>query len=632
LKIFKHKIDLSSYVAPFVGFVLVAILPILLFCQGFCEAHLGIHRDAIYPTVIFDVACLTLYLNRLKIHKLILRSFVGPFLIAFSVILFVLVLQFLARYMEDIMGKGLEGSVLAKVFGLACLTLVTLALPLGILLSSLLTMGNMGERYELAALKSNGIGLFKAIRPLIHATAVITIGSVFFSFFVTPMANLKLYTLLYDLSKVKPTFQLKPNHFYNGIDGMVVHVGDINRETDTLTRIKIFDHTDQVGNNRITIAAKGKMVSSKATGYLDITLLDGQVYERAVPEGGGSKAEQTQVFMFDTLMYKVALQGFNLEQSDEETFSNHHYMLNIFELGKAIDSLGRRNDIYFDEYADFNRKYIHLDTIMNRSLQAIMEGDSAGGKKDSMGKGANEAAAAKDISPPDISPPDTTRKIFGALDQVRLRRGDIDDFEPDDSKPVWTWFTDIPPKDLISKTINQVQALENYTKIMVDRLNREGEKMRKFKIEQHTRWMLPASCFVFLFLGASLGAIIRKGGIGVPVICSIIFFILFYILMIQGKKLAREDVVPLWVGVWLPVIVMLPMALFFTWQSATESPILYRSNWYKLERLLLKLWPFGRKKRNQPQHHTMTIEELIAYREKSKADARKAIEEHQMKK
>jgi lipopolysaccharide export system permease protein len=625
LKIFKRKIDLSAYVAPFVGFVLVAILPILLFCQGFCEAHLGIHRDAIYPTVVFDVACLTLYLNRHKIHKLILRSFVGPFLIAFSVILFVLVLQFLARYMDDIMGKGLTADVLAKVFGLACLTLVTMALPLGILLSSLLTMGNMGERYELAALKSNGIGLFKAIRPLIHATLVITIGSVFFSFFVTPMANLKLYTLLYDLSKVKPTFQLKSNHFYNGIDGMTVHVGDVNRETDTLTRVKIFDHSDQVGNNSITIAAKGRMVSSKATGYLDITLLNGMVYEKTVPEGGGPKSEQTQQFRFDTLMYKVALQGFNLEQSDEETFSNHHYMLNIFELGNAIDSLGNRNLVYLEEYADFNRKYVHLDTIMNRSLQAIMENDTSAGKGDA-------AKSPEDMQPPDISPPDTTRKIFGALDQVKVKRGDVNDIRPDENKPVYAWFSDIPPKDLLNKTINQVQAMENYSKIMVDRSKREGDKMRKFIIEQQTRWMLPASCFVFLFLGASLGAIIRKGGIGVPVIFSILFFILFYIMMIQGKKLAREEVLPLWVGVWLPVLVMLPMALFFTWQSATENPVLYKSSWYKVERILLKVWPFGRKKRKAPQHHTMTIEELIAFREKSKADARRAIEEHQMKK
>lgn len=569
--------------------MLIAALATLVLFPDFCEAVVGIHEDAMRMAMIFDLACLSLFLNRLKMHKLILRSFVGPFLIAFSVILFILVLQFLAKYMEDIMGKGLDSSVLAKVFGLACLTLVTMALPLGILLSSLLTMGNMGERYELAALKSGGVGLFKAIRPLLHATLVITIGSVLFSFFVTPMANLKLYTLLYDLSKVKPTFALKPNHFYGGIDGMVVHVGDIDRETDTLSRIKIFDHTDQVGNNRITIAAKGMMVPSKAAGWLEMTLLHGEMYEKSPQEGGGPKQERTQMFKFDTLKYRVPLQGFSLEPSEEETFSHHHYMLNIFELGEAIDSMGNRAYTHFDDYRDFNRKYVHLDTVMNKGLRAQMQSDST------------------------------------------VDHGQSGTLAPDISKPVHAWFPDLAPHDLVSKTINQVQALENYSKIMIDRCKREDEKMRKFRIEQHSRWMLPASCIVFLFLGVSLGAIIRKGGIGIPVIFSIIFFILFYILMIQGKKLARDEILPVWVGVWLPMLIMFPMAMFFTWQSASESPFLYGSMWYRVGRFLMRWLPF-KKKSTAPQRHTLSVEELISLREKSKADARKAMEEHSQKK
>jgi lipopolysaccharide export system permease protein len=587
LKIFKFKIDLSPYMAPFAASVLIGILALVVLFPGFAEQQIGIHRDAMMMTIVFDIACLSLFANRLQIHKLILKSFVGPFLIAFSVILFILVLQFLAKYMEDIMGKGIGSDILGKVFGLSCLTLVTLALPLGVLLSSLLTLGNMGERYELAALKSGGVGLFKAMRPLIHATLVITIGSIFFSFFITPMANLKLYTLLYDLSKTKPAFALKSNHFYSGIDGMVVHVGDVNKETDTLSSIKIFDHTDQVGNNRITIAKKGIMIPSKTTGYLDMTLYNGEIFEKQPNEGGGPKTERTSVFTFDTLLYMVPLQGFNLEQSDEETFSNHHYMLNIFELGNAIDSLQRRRDNYNEDYADFNRKYVHLDTTMNKGIKAILEKDSV---------------------------------VYGPDGVIAV----------DESKPIANWFPDITPKDLIAKTVNQVQALENYCKLMIERVNREEEKVRKFRIEQYTRWMLPASCLVFLFLGASLGAIIRKGGIGVPVIFSIIFFILFYILMIQGKKLARDEIMPVWVGVWLPVLVMFPMAIFFTWQSATESAILSGSAWYRLYRILFGWLPFMKKK--GPQRHTMSVEELIRLREKSKTDARQAIEDHEKSK
>ncbi|MEY3443045.1 MAG: hypothetical protein RLZZ519_1326, partial [Bacteroidota bacterium] len=582
MKIAGFKLDLSPFVAPFAAVVLVAMLVLLVGFPGYCETTIGIQKDAILMGIVFDLACLSLFANRLKIHKLILRSFVGPFLIAFSVILFILVLQFMAKYQEDIVGKGLDSSVLAKVFGLASLTLVTMALPLGVLLSSLLTLGNMGERYELAVLKSGGVGLFKAIRPMIHATVVILIASLFFSFFIAPMSNLKLYTLLYDLSKVKPTFALKPNHFYNGIDGMVVHVGDINRETDVLTRVKIFDHRDQVGNNRITMAARGMMVPSESTGYLDMTLYNGEMFERSPNEGGAVKSDKTQIFSFDTLMYKVPMHGFDLEQSDEETFSNHHFMLNIFELGAAVDSMASKGRGYLVEYADFNRKHVHLDTTLNTEMRANMA-------KDTVVYGPNGVIAA------------------------------------DVSKPVWNWFPDVAPKDLIAKTTNQVQAMKNFSSLTIDRSQREAEKLRKFVIEQHSRWMLPVSCMVFLFLGASLGAIIRKGGIGVPVIFSIVFFILFYILMIQGKKFARDEILPLWIGVWLPVLVMFPMAIFFTWQSATESKLLYGVSWYKIMRKLFGWLPFWKKK--DDQRHTLSVEELIRLREKSKTDARRAMEE-----
>lgn len=555
-------------------------LGLLLFFPTYVEQSLGLTPEAGTMAAVFVVSALTLFLNSKKIHKLILRSFVGPFVIAFVVILFVLVLQFLAKYMEDIAGKGLGGDVLGKVFLLACITLVTLALPLGILLSSLLTLGNMGERYELAALKSGGIGLFKAIRPLIHTTLVITVASLFFSFYAIPMANLKLYTLLYDLSRVKPTFALKANHFYNGLDGMVVHVGAIDRETDEVTHIRIYDHTQSVGNNSITVAKSGRMSPSKATGYLEMTLYNGEVFDFKGPESVGVKTDQTQRFYFDTLHYLVPLQGFNLEESNEDPFHTHQYMLNYFELNVSIDSMFSKRKGYFDDYRDFNRKYVHLDTAMNKSYRIMLSADTA---------------------------------HYGPAGVIAS----------DLSKPTWDWFPGTTGKDLLSKTINQVQALDNYTKVMEDRLDREDAKIRKFKIEEQMRLMLPASCIILL-LGASLGAIIRKGGVGIPVLFSIGFFILFYILMIQGKKFARDEFLPIWAGVWLPIIVMAPMGLILTYQSATESPFLYGETWRKLRRLVFGRWI----KPKAQSRNTMSLEEMIQLRQKYKDDARQNIDDH----
>jgi lipopolysaccharide export system permease protein len=584
LKIFKYKIDLSPYVAPVVAALLLCGAVLFAVFPGYCEREIGITPRASFMAAVFLLGCLSLFGNRKKIHKLILRSFIGPFFVAFTVILFILVLQFMAKYMDDITGKGLGADVLGQVFGLACVTLVTMALPLGVLLSSLLTMGNMGERYELAALKSGGVGLFKIIRPLTHATLVVTIGSVFFSFYATPMANLKLYTLLYDLSRVKPTFALKPNHFYDGIDGMVVHVGQIDRKTDILSRIRIYDHSQSVGNNSITVAARGRMTPSKATGYLDMSLYNGCVFDFKGPEAAGIKTEQCQRFFFDTLHYVVPLEGFDLEKSEEDPFRTHQYMLDFFELSRAIDTLGMKRANVFEDFRDFNRKYVHLDTILNKGFRDQLALDS-------------------------MSYPATGR------------------IEADAAKPVTSWFPDMSATDLLTTTVNQAQALANYTKVMEDRLDREDEKHRKFDIEMHMRLMLPASCIVFLLLGASLGAIIRKGGIGIPVLFSIAFFILFYILMIQGKKFARDEIMSVWAGVWLPILVMFPMALFFTYQSATEAKLLYGVSWYKIWRFLFGWIPFFKKK--DTQSHTLSVEELIKLRQKYKDDARKKLEDHQ---
>lgn len=525
-----------------------------------------------------------------KLSKLILKSWIGPFMVAFSVILFILVLQFLSKYIEDIVGKDIGGDVLGKVFLYTCMTLVPLALPLAILLSSLLTMGNLGERYELAAMRSSGIGLLRIIRPLTMATLVVTIGSLLFSFYAMPIANLKLYTLLYDLSNVKPTFALKADHFYSGIDGLVIHVGDIDRERDIMYGIKIFDHTKQVGNHNITLAESGTMLPSKDEGYLRMTLYDGVMHQATGDQPGQQKKDPYQRFYFDTLRYEVPLSGFNLEQSNENTFVAHNYMLNIHELHVAVDSMTIRLGKHPADLSDYTSKYVHIDTTLTEEQRASL-------------------------------PPDSVQ--YGPDGPIKVL--------PDMS--VALWFPEIPAVELIDKALQQARAVKNYTTIVRDRVDTEEEKLRKYDIEIHQRWMLPISCLVFLFLGAPLGAIIRKGGIGMPVLVSILFFILFYILMIQGRKLARDDFMPVWLGVWLPVLVMFPFAMMFSYQSQTDSAIMYHQNWYKIGRFftrpIKKLFRRGEVKTVDRQ--TMSIEELIELRERQKRDARKAIEDYQNK-
>ena len=515
-----------------------------------------------------------------------MKSFIGPFLIAFSVILFVLVLQFLSKYIEDIVGKDIGSDVLGQVFLYASMTLVTLSLPLAVLLSSLLTMGNLGERYELAAMRSSGIGLFRIIRPLLMATLVVTGLSLYFSFYLTPIANLKLYTLLFDLSHVKPTFAVKEDHFYSGIDGLVIHVDEVDREKDLLFGIKVYDHAQSVGNTAVTIAEKGIMKPTPDKASLQITLFKGVMHQAGQKQPGVVQKEPYQRFYFDTLQYEVPLSGFKMEESNENVLNNHHFMLDIQELFQTVDSMSGRKEKFAGEMNDYIRKYVHADTL-----------PSSSGRPE-----------------PSASPSPISKSAIQVTMKLKAEKSAAE------------WFPGVQPTELLDKAIQNTTAARNYTRIVRGRVESETEKQRKYEIEIHVRFMLPVSCIVFLFLGAPLGAIIRKGGIGMPVLISILFFILFYILMIQGRKLARDNHIEVWLGVWMPVLVMFPFALLFSYQSQTDSALLYHHNWYRIRKLLLGWLP--KSKKIAEDRSTMSIEQLIALREKQKTDARKVIEDY----
>lgn len=529
-----------------------------------------------------------------KIHKLVLHSWIGPFLVAFTVILFILVLQFIAKYTDEIFGKGIEPQVIARVFGYAAITLVPLALPLGVLLSSLLTMGNMGERYELAACKSSGISLFKIMRPLTYGGMFLTLGALLFSFYVVPAANLKLYTLIHDLDRVKPSFALKKNHFYGDIDGLVIHVRDIDRESDVLHKIKIYDHTAKVGNNRVTLADSGIMVPSRNAGYLEMSLFHGVTHEELPKRPGDKVNNKYNRFYFDTLQYQVQMAGFDLDESEGSIFAPHHYMKDIGELFHDIDSISDRMDATTEDLSEYMVKYNHLDTVTR--LGGVEETREYDKDKDTITYAPDGPVAAS-----------------------------VD-------KKLEDWFPQADRDDMYNKAIQQSRAVSNYSTIISERLDRVSEKHRKFRIEMHNRFALPLSCLVFLFLGAPLGAIIRKGGIGLPVIFSILFFIIFYILMIQGKKFARDEIMPVWAGVWLPNIVMTPMAVWFTIASATDSPILYRAGWWKIQRFVARLLFMKKKEEIKKAEEGVSLQDLIVERERRKELARRRMAEFQRRK
>ena len=433
--------------------------------------------------------------------------------------------------MDELFGKGIEPIVLLQVFIYASATLVVLALPLAILLASLMTMGNLGEYYELAAIKSSGISIFRVVSPMFYHTVALTIFSLWFSFYVIPIANLKLYSLLYDIQNVKAAVVLKPGHFYKDIDNYTIHIHDKNVDRDMLYGLTIDDHREEKLNHREVLADSGMMHVREGDSIMKMTLFSGVVHQM-VNAGNGNQPNQPYMrYYFDTLIYRFKMEGFSLDRTEERKFSRHQMMLNIERLVVAIDSIEgvisenyERVDMYMKPYFDIDSSITHTKVT------------------------------------------DTLKK-----------EGDI-----------VTWFPEKRHRDILNKSVNNARAIKNYADFVSKTEETEQEALRRFKIEFHMKFSLPVACIIFLFIGAPLGAIIRKGGIGFPVIISVGFFILFYVLMMQGKKFAKMDVLPVWMGVWLPVLVLTPIAIWVTWQSSNDSKLFDFSSWKTLFRRLFR--------------------------------------------
>lgn len=461
-----------------------------------------------------------------KLHVLVIRAFIGPFFTGFAIVLFILVIQFVAPYLEDIVGKNLPRDVIWQVFFYPSIMLVTLALPLAVLLSSLMTLGNMGEKYELAAIKSAGISVWKIVKPMAAVTLLVVAFSMYFSFYIVPKANMKFFSLLFDVTRVKPSFIIRPGHFYRGIDGYVIHCADKNDDRNLLYGIKIYDHSDKKrkGNYKIVAADSARMLGSVEGNFITMQLFSGVSHEEYPEKRGKSNKFQYGRYYFDTLNFHFQLSGFEMDpENDRVGLSPHHYMKNIHQLAAAVDSVNDKRLAVRDKLPGYMKPVFKMDSSFLET-QTI----------------------------------DTMPRAPGNVVNT---------------------FPNTMHAQILGRAVNNARTAKNYVKFTRDKMEDERKKMLRYRIEYATRWMLPVSVIAFLLIGAPLGSIIRKGGIAIPAIISIFFFILFYILMIQGKKFAQDDILPAWIGVMLPCIVLYPVGILLVYQAATDSALLDLALW-----------------------------------------------------
>lgn len=456
----------------------------------------------------------------------------------FFIALFILLMQFVWKYLDDLVGKGLEWYIVVQLLIYTSASLVPMALPLAILLSSIMTFGNMGEHYELVACKSAGISLQRVMFPLIITACLISVGAFYFSNNVLPYANLKMGSLLYDVRQQKPAFSIKEGIFYNGIDGYSIKISKKDPDGQTLHNIMIYDHTAGMGNNRVILAETGRMFMSDDERYLLVNLYNGKNYEEKENKKRNYDTHPMLRSNFKEETVRFDLTAFKLTRTNEELFKDNYQMLNINQLTKAEDTLRIKLNERKKEFIIMMEPYFYF-------------------RKDS---------TAKKLLPKNLA---VNPHYFIEVFDKSIRKSII--------------------QLAISNSRNvHATASSSFTDI------HDREKLIfRHEIEWNRKFTLSFACFVLFFIGAPLGAITRKGGLGLPVVFSTLFFVLFHVMSITGEKFAREGVLSAMQGMWLASVVLLPVGIFLTYKATTDSA-LFEGEAYV--RFLKKI--FERKKRS----------------------------------
>jgi lipopolysaccharide export system permease protein len=466
-----------------------------------------------------------------RLHRMLIGAFWGPLSITFIIVLFLFSMQWLWKWVDELMGKGLPWTVLTELIVYATCGFVPVVMPLAVLLASIMTMGGLGEHSELTPMKSAGLGLPSIMLPLFLMTLGIAGLSFLFSNNLLPVINLKSQSLLYDVTRKKPALTLKPGVFFNGIEGFSMRVGARDEDTGELEDVLIYDHREAFQANRTVLRAKrGRMQRSTDGQYMLLTLEDGVFYDERDRQPGLEGGVQPMLqgrFARDEI--RIDLSGLGLKRTDEDLFKDHYKMLTLGQLGRTEDSLSLRHG---------ERMAMQLTNLRNGL--SVLRADRR-----------TEAALAKATPHPAALAAAAHHDLYEAA------------------------------RNLVRNNIEHLGRIAEE-----DRERRRT--IAKFRIEWHRKLQLAFACVVFFFIGAPLGAIIRKGGMGLPAVAAILFFLVYHIISFSTEKLVVAGELQAWPGMWISTLSLLPIGVWLTWSAATDSPLFerdaYYRGWYRLRR------------------------------------------------
>jgi len=456
-----------------------------------------------------------------KLDKLIIQAFLGPFILTFVVVVFILLTQYLLKYVDDFVGKNLGFSVFAELIFYFSLNMVPLALPLAILLSSLMTFGNLGEHFELTAIKSSGISLIRVLFPISFFVVLFMISSFFFNDIIVPKANLKAFSLLYDIRQKKPALDIREGVFYNGIPGYSIKVAKKFSDGKTLKDVIIYNHTSGNGNTDVIVADSGLMYMFNHEQYLALELFNGNSYTEYFSRNSNPLyPRQFIINGFKKTKMVFSLASFGLNRTPQELFAGNRLMKNIERLQKDADSLViERNKVIRD---------IPLNVRSFTIYNVVADSSDRG-------------------------------KIPVGLQKKYLRRDTFNIHER---------------KVILNRAVSIARSIKTYSETTFDRIDYLKREALVNEIEKYNKYTLAVTCFIMFLIGAPLGSIIRKGGLGFPVLISIVFFILYFVISNIGSKWAKESIISVLTGVWAANFILLPVGVFFLIQAKNDSRLL----------------------------------------------------------
>jgi lipopolysaccharide export system permease protein len=599
-----------------------------------------------------------------KLDLLIVKAFVGPFIATFFITLFVLVLQFFWLYIDDVVGKGIDALTVGRLVLYLSATLVPLALPLAVLLSSIMTLGNLGETFELIAIKAAGISLLRFMRPLFFVSILLTIIAFFFNNNILPIANLKMNTLKYDIIVTKPAFDIKEGVFYDRIEGFVIKIGKKEKDDSTIRDVVIYEQTGGQQDN-VIIADSGRMVVTPDKQSLVFVLKSGSRYQEKA--NGAVNGSQLMRMSFRQYKKVMDLSSFRMNKTDDSTFKHNYQMLTLFQLGRSIDSINKANDAYIRRSANLvnnNMKFsawldttgwdkVEKDTAVSKFLhstawatdsirktwtaarhardsvdkaQAARDKELADAAKksdaarkadstrkaDSAKQVAGKPAAAHPGAPAptpgkfDAAPtgkpasttattspghPTTMTPAVHAV--IPIPGGQAVNRLAQQKEPPKPGFDDLLPDSVRINVMEHANTAINNAKVSIDQpvvlYDNELNNLRQHEIAWHEKITLAVAVLVMFLIGAPLGSIIRKGGIGLPLVFAVIFFVIFFLLNNFGKKFVKEGVMGPIGGMWLATYVLTPIGLFLTYKAMNDSQLFNKEFYHRISRKIRSL-------------------------------------------